>query len=374
MRRTSGVSNAAHVRELASVSPGTLSEVVLCGVSLASQGILRFALKYALWSAKKAGSIRISLGSDKRFGFRPGAIAAWQVRNEIFRIVYSHTPKIATIDLHNDSLIIATGEPWAPPKSVGLCFIWSGNNSEIPHLRRAVEAACISARQSPIPCRVIVGGRAGIAAPILHTPNADYNFEYVPLIDAETGGRLLTAKKKNELLQAVDVDVAAVCHARIELPPTIGHTLYARPLDAATSRISAVRGGRLSPYLDYLLLESYQIAHPTRTPARSSEDFGDHLTAMRGKVPYADGGMLLVDLRSVGTSPFADIFAWGEAEDVETAHALWDRGFLLDYWADVGSISQSAKYGVSAWHRRLIRQLRFSLGMMGPYISRQRER
>ncbi len=312
------------------------------------RGLLRHAFKYCLFRLKKDGFLEIFSSPTEGYGLSTKQVGFWQVRNECMKSIGKH---VEVIHLNNAQGFIRLRKtaPKEHPESISFGIVFSGNNTEEPLLWAALDSIAKIAGLTVKNCQVIiVGGGQYNPEPLLASfPKLRIQYQAMDAVDGT--GRILTCKKKSLIFKLAESDLLAISHTRILFPEGFWIALKNKDFEIASPKVIFQDGTNKHPYLDYILIGSYDTARPSPQKAITSSDFGvRHLYLFRNRVPYIDGGVTLFNMRSIVRDPYNIDIAWGEAEDLEMCGRLYYEGYLLDYLPDLVCNSQTNKLKLGA--------------------------
>lgn len=315
-----------------------LNEVVLHTSDIKMRGVLRYALKYALWALSPGGRITVIDNGPDTFDILPYRIPFPMVCQQAFKVLGDDV-ELIELDRSELRIVVERRRPTlAPGWSAGVIF--SGNPSEVPAVHKCLDALY---RQPEL--RVETGGQVMVCGPaaardvISGYPEA----EYVPYENSE-GPRTFTTRKKNVLALAARNPRIAIMHARMLLADGC---LAGLPdeFDVTTPRVEYHGEGLSVPYLDWMVVPSLDgDAVPRRLPAPYNYQRSRYLDLLRtGMLPFIDGGLFIARTELLRQVPINPDLAWGEAEDIEWCARLHAAGALVDLAPAVLAISQSFK-------------------------------
>ena len=318
-----------------------LEAVTVRTALLKRRGLLRHALKYALWALRPNGVLRIEDDGPVTFTFQPGAMPWSRVKQQAFKVLGPDTELEAiddeglTITLHRTRPLL-TGR-W----SAGIVF--SGDANEI----LTMEAAIVGLRAQPECAQIMVCGPSEAAGLLSHLGPIDY------IAYDLAARRLPIPQKKNALIAAATGEKVAILHARIVLQPGCLAAMPAE-FDIITPRVEYHEAETVIPYLDWSVTDALDGGTlPRRQPPRNDYLREHYLNLMRLGLPYIDGGLFMVNRAAALETPMNEYIAWGEAEDLEWCARLHAAGRLIDLEPGALALSQSFK-----WSRRMIDQPR----------------
>lgn len=317
------------------------------------KGVMRYALKYALWALELSGILTVSDEPRRGFGFSTKHIDFWQVRSELFKCLKAD---VALVDLNDTRGTISVRKIANSYSNNGITFgiIFSGDPAEVPILRIAVESIIEGQDLRDIPYEILVCGPAGTVEDTIAREFASWNVRYINYPAEHSGGRFLITKKKNYVIDQAAYSVVAISHARIKFTTGFASTLLGRRFDVLTPKILATIDGKHHRYLDFTLTGSYDTGRRNTAFVMSNEFLPDDvLYFMTRRVPYLDGGLSVFNKDKIGIVRYCEDLAWGEAEDVDLCGRLYAHGLLLDYAEDCICMSQTCKirYTASPWQR-----------------------
>lgn len=302
---------------------------------LKRRGLLRHALKYALWALKPGGALTVVDDGPVTFAFQPGAMPWSRVKQQTFAVL---GPDAELVALDNDALTLTLRRTRPQPSgswSAGIVF--SGDAKELP----ALEGAVAGLRDQPELSQIMVCGPSEAAGLLAHLSPIDYVAYDTP------HRRPPIPQKKNALIAAAKGEKVAILHARIVLQPGCLAALP-RDFDLITPRVEYREGGTTIPYLDWSVTDALDGAIlPRRQPPRNDYLRDRYLELMRLGLPYVDGGLFMVDRAAALATPMNEHVAWGEAEDLEWCARLHAAGCLIDLEPGALALSQSFKW--SRW-------------------------
>ncbi|MCK9283729.1 MAG: hypothetical protein M0P39_05550 [Rhodocyclaceae bacterium] len=314
--------------------------------TLKYDGVLQYAIKYAFWALKLGGILTLIDEGSKDDGVSNRRLDFWQVKHELFKGVKSAAE---VMRLDNAEGVLVVKKVQDPYRNDGFSFgiIFSGNQQEIPFLTQSVRSILDSAATSPLPFEIIVCGPSSFDFSALTAEFGSAQFRYHAFDFDPANKRVMIAAKKAELYLQCQFNVVAINHTRILYAADFTERVAGRKFDAFIPRVDAFHGGHQIRYLDYSLLESYNMAAVPRYRSISASMIdGDFLYSLKRRVPYMDGGINVFNKATIDFNPFCPHIAWGEGEDIMTANMLTASGALIDYFDDILCTSSTVKIAV----------------------------
>lgn len=317
-----------------------LDSVVVESGAIKRAGVLRYALKYALWAVRPGGVIEIIDDGPRNYDVTPYQMPFSLVAQQAFKL-FARDAECLDIDQAGMRLRFRrTKSEGARDWTAGIVF--SGNPGEVSAVHACLDALFLQRELAPGGGGdVIVAGPAAARGVLDKHPHA----RYLAFENAE-GPRAFTAAKKNAIIAASCNSNVAIMHARILLEPGC-LTRIGEEFDLITPRVTYREGEIDLPYIDWLTIPTLcgdQI--PTKLSSGilyRRERYLDELR--RGGMPYIDGGLFMGRRALLLDVPLNDDLAWGEAEDVEWCSRLYTAGCLIDLQPGATARSQTYKLG-----------------------------
>lgn len=314
--------------------------------TLKYEGVLQYATKYALWALKIGGILTLIDDGSKDDGVSNRRLDFWQVKHEFFKNVKN---AVEVVRLDNAGGVLVVKKVQDPYRNNGFSFgiVFSGSQQEIPFLTQSLRSILVSVATSPLPFEIIVCGPSSFDFSTLEAELGCAQIRYHAFDFDTAHKRVMIASKKAALYRQCRFNVVAISHTRILYGADFTEKVASRKFDAFTPRVDAFYGGQQIRYLDYSLLESYNMAAVPRYRSISASMIdGDFLYSLKRRVPYMDGGINVLNKTTIDFNPFCPHIAWGEGEDVLTANMLATSGALIDYFDDILCTSSTVKIAV----------------------------
>jgi hypothetical protein len=310
--------------------------IVIITRQLKYKKLLRFAFKYALSSLKVNGSIKVVDESFVGYEHALKRIDFWQVKAE-FYICAGRSIHTNEIDYKNGVISATKVKDTQPFKGISFGVIVSGDDSEIARINELIDDIS-SLEFNDVKHEIIICGpkKNKISESIIHSPSSRYlNYD-------DSGIRFLVGKKKNFIYSNCRFDMVVMMHLRIKVTNDI-IALFHRDFDFCTTKVLFRSKGVSYPYLDYILVSSYDMYQVKRQRNIFKKSLKYCLKNYANRVPYIDGGLNIFNKNNIVEPPYSNVLEWGEAEDLDLACRLYHEGNLIDYYDDLVSYSLTDK-------------------------------
>ncbi len=309
-------------------------EIELDSLKLIERGIFRHAVKYSFWALKKDGKLIVRGKKDAGFGFSPGKIKFWQIRAEVFKLL--KTEIITLTDPKTEgTLIIKKKNKTNVDDFVSIGFVFGGDKNELVLLKNSFEN--ISKKEN---AEILICGPAEFASEKLFK---EFNVKYISLNLTDLN-RILYTKKKNLLFTSAKYSIVIIAHARILITKQLLDEIFKYNFDIITPRVVYQNEITSHAYLDYLLIENYELLIKRKHHTIGLKQVGQkYLHQLKNKVPYVDGGITIFNKESIMLPPYAEYLGWGEAEDLEMCERLNQQGYLIDFAPNLICYTQTNK-------------------------------
>lgn len=328
------VKKLSSINDLSSFRGSTqkVSEIEIDGTYFITKGLLRHALKYAYSVCREGAFIKINAkGLGRTFGFSNKEYSFWQVRHESAKVLGDRAI-FTKIDSDIEVIELRVINEWRPPRSITFGIVFSGKPQEEDLLNSVLTSIDKIIGLNRNDCDVIIIGSGDYDIESIRSKYSELNIMYESIDCVDEAGRFLTCVKKSRIFDLACRDVLVVCHTRIKFPKDFFSKISNVYLECASPKVFCKVGGSSQPYLDYVLVGSYDLARLNPRRSLTSEDFGDnYLNHLGRRVPYVDGGVVMFDKRVIKSNPYNKNIAWGEAEDVDMCGRLYQDGILIDY-------------------------------------------
>lgn len=313
-----------------------LEAVTLHAGALKHNGLLPYALRYALWAVAPGGRILVTDKGQKNPDSPIYEVPFNIVSQWTFRMLGDDVEvanfKPGEIELIRRRPVPATG--W----SAGIVF--SGREAELDALRACVDALAAQPELSGPGGEIVVCGPPGAAPEFLNaTPNA----RYLPYQEPP-GPRFLIGAKKNFLAAALKGPRLIILHARVLLAPG---ALAAAPreFDILSPNTTVQVQGREIPYLSLSLIDSPWPGRMARRLPVHLRHVGGEASRLRGRgVAYVDGGAIMTMRDLIMACPINPNIGWEEGEDVEWCARALMLGRISDLAEGVHARSTVSKF------------------------------
>ncbi len=316
-------------------------EIEIDLTKLNKKGLVRHAVKYAMYALKQDGKILINTNPFKTYYFRKNAIDFWQVKYEVFNSL-KDTVELVELDAAKGKLILRKTKDIYQYNGVSFGIVFSGNESEVPQLEKAIESILQSKSISLF--EILVSGPTNYDAATLTLKYPKAHLKYLP-INISTSPRLMICEKKNFLFDNARYNIVAISHTRILYSKDFQQKLLQSIVEMATPAVYFVADEKEYKYLDIGFMDSYQdIQFGAKRGIIAGENItSDYLHWYRKRVPYVDGGLNIFNKNIIEYPPYNNYIAWGEAEDVDVCNRLFQNGILIDYLPEIKCYSSTNK-------------------------------
>ena len=170
------------------------------------------------------------------------------------------------------------------------------------------------------------------------------NIKYIQY-DFPIKPRIIYTRKKNFIFQEAEYSIISISHTRIKFSSDFAEKILCRRFDSFTPAIISRIDGKEYKYNDFGLIGSYDLYKKSpRINITSKTVEEDYLHLMKKRVPYIDGGLIILNKNEIELPPFDNFLAWGEAEDVDLCQRLYFGGFLIDFFFDLRCESEIPKW------------------------------
>jgi hypothetical protein len=308
-------------------------------------GLLRHALKYALFKIEAFGQLKIYIGkSTTKYGTNKKRILAWQIKHEIAKCIGQNVDFIESGD---DSIIEATltKKLTKDMKSITFGIICSATIADIKLLINQLESIETQSLNNPdIDIELIIVGPTSYDSKDIKDRFSSLSITYVGIDIVDAAGRALVNTKKKYIFQNSKSDILVIAHTRISFSDDFLANVFDSEFEAAAPQVQIHLNGVIFQYLDYVLIGDYDLSKKSRFNTLNSLNFGSNYKMyFKRRVPYIDGGVVIFNKLRVITNPYNEYLAWGEAEDVEMCSRLYYQGYLIDYLRNIKCTSNTNK-------------------------------
>lgn len=292
--------------------------------------------------------------AEENFGYSGASAKIWQFQNFVARSdnyeVVKKETNAQTISV--EALLV---REYSDPQSVCIGYITSGSAGELSILRENIKQWQHQSFPSmerkfavAIDADAINDGWRALAE--------EAEVELIPCTGTVTpAGRMLTARKKHSLMTSCTADLYILAHSRIR-PKQFGEKELLEGMLSFFATPRVFYQGQ--PYLDLIGVNSLEVLGANnKLPFFSGYHMKDWYKLLKTKIFYVDGGISIVDTRYTGRDVFNIAFAWGEAEDVEIAKNLYDRGMcasLIDVAAVESLTNKRSSYSRAKYFARRV--------------------
>ena len=314
-----------------------LDRVTILTHRLKRRGLLRWALKYGLWSLRVGGELVVVDSGPVSYEMKLGTIPFSLVYQQIVKVLQYGCRILEPDNSRLEVRMVRTLRIPEPGWTVGI--LYSGLEAELPTLEAAVQGV---RRQAYLNGQGTV--QLMVCGPERCRKHIEANdVEYLP-VDLPAGARVFTSLKKSALVAAARFPRVMILHSRIVLGDGCLNALPVE-FDAITPRVEYRRGRSVLPYLDWAVLPSLDGDQvPVRFGSRFDYPRDRYLSEVDGiGRPYIDGGVFAVFADVYRGTPLAPELAWGEGEDIEWCSRLHSAGRLVDLEPQALAVSQSFK-------------------------------
>lgn len=320
-----------------------LDEVIIYTRKLKYKGVLHYALKYAYWSLKDLGSLKIIDNGPFNIQIRPYSINFHQViqlthqfLKDGIELVDRNFEKGYANYIIKKEINEIENVGW----SAGIIF--SGNAEEIPLLKKCLNGIFEQPEFNSLNSEVVLCGPMNCDYTFIS--QYPFNLRIIYIDDIKKNGRFLISKKKNFLIENLKYENNIVLHSRIQLKPNSVSNIP-KHFEFISPEVNTIADGQEVRYLDYLIGASY---NPTRitTGRIILPNFykpKNYLKQLKYGLPFIDGGVMIFKNNILKDIPLNANLAWFENEDVDLAARLHLHGYLVDFAPEVKALSNSDK-------------------------------
>lgn len=328
------VSKAEHLAGLRN-SHG-LEGVTLQAAAFKHNGLLPYALRYALWAVAPGGTILVTDDGRKDADSPIYAAPFNLVSQWTFRMLGDD---VEVVSFQPGHIELVRRRP-APEPGWSAGVVFSGREAELEGLRACVSALAEQPELSGPSGEIVVCGPPGAEPDFLRgAPNA----RYLPYQEPP-GPRFLIGAKKNYLAAALRGPRLIILHTRILLAPG---ALAAAPreFDILAPNTTVQVQGREVPYLSLSLIDSPWPGRMARRLPVHLRHVGGDASRLRGRgVAYVDGGAIMTMRDLIMACPISPHIGWEEGEDVEWCARALMLGRISDLAEDVHARSTVSKF------------------------------
>jgi hypothetical protein len=323
-----GISDLDRIRHQRSV----FDEVSIDAKAIKRLGLLRHAFKYGLWALRPGGYLKVADEPSVSQLFATNRIDFWQVRHEFFKSV-GNSVCVETVSDKAGEITARKVQSRPLPSGVSFCIVFGGGEKDTELLYHAIKSIHDAAEGYFDKVEVIVCGAVGSEL----RRQLDDSFcglllRYLAYDSKLIAGRIPLADKKNRAFELAQYDAVVVSHTRIVFDKNLVNLLLSTDFEVLSPEVRVLWRDKKVRFVDFVLIGDYQL-----TGVSSSKALGgyfmleNYLEAMRDRVPYVDGGVMIFNRLSVPRAPFDSRLAWGEAEDVDACARLSLDGVLIDF-------------------------------------------
>lgn len=311
--------------------------------NLKTLGVLRYALKYALWALKIDGVLVVQDEPLREYGFSNKRIDFWQIRHELFKSLKDEIEVLKLNDSEGYIEVIKLKENYI---NNGFSFgiVFSGNHIEIEQLSQTIRSILDNKNIDDYPYEILICGPSEFESVSYLRQFDSLKIRYLPYDLDLKHKRFMITNKKNFLFQNSQYNIVSISHTRIMYERSFILYSFNRKFDIFTPKVNILRNGKKYKYLDFGLIGSYSLDRQNSAKTLTSIVLDDAvLYYMRKRVPYIDGGITVFNKNIIHEPPYNEFIAWGEAEDVEMCNRAYNNGYLLDYFNDIQQESVTCK-------------------------------
>lgn len=342
-----------------------LERVTIDAAALKLRGLLPVTLRRALWAVRPGGEITIRDDGRRAAEAAVGDMTFNQVCQAVFHFLGRDTETLG-VDPGGTVVLRRTTPALGPGWSAGIVF--SGAVSEVELLHACLAGVLRQPEVSEVVVCGPTGGEDMVSA-------RDSRVRYLPFDADQSFGRVMIARKKNVLLDALHQPRRIVLHTRIELRPGAIAGVPGE-FDLLAPNVLRRVAGREEPYLSLARSAMPWPGYPAPSQTRFLRDVarGDPLELHRGGPCYVDGGAFMVTERTFAACRLDDRLAWGEGEDVEWCARAYLAGHVPDIALRCSAVSLIQKWSARGLPRPVDRLLRrgMALARQGRGIVRRR--
>ena len=325
---------------------GVFNKIILNFSSLYKKGLLNIALKYSSFSIKVGGMLEIR-------GLQNRIIS--QTNQEINRIIryafykqISHQFNVINMNVDKCEIVAIKTKPYVPPNGFSIGILFSGMEEEYSFLDACVNSVHWALEDYDGPHEIIVSAptHSKVIINQLVTSYPKLTIRHHQF-DSKDTKRFQIGRKKNSIFSTSQYTGVIIAHNRIRFGYRMFKYLHDFPFEVATPQVNFLKNKRLYRYMDYVFLEHYDHGRPSRLRKLGATWVEkDYLAYFKRRIPYIDGGIIIINGNAVFDPPWDQRLSWGEAEDVELSARLFQQGFLLDYIHEIKCTSESEKFPV----------------------------
>lgn len=309
-------------------------------------GSLRYAFKYALWALKIDGELEVIDEPFENFSFSTKRIDFWQIRHEFFK---SLKDDIEVIELDDKKGYIKVRKIKEGYVNNGFSFgiVFSGSDSEKEPLAKSIQSIVNNTNLDKYPYEIIICGPSKFDSISYIEQFKNSNIRYLPFDFEPNAKRLMITQKKNYLYKSCKYNITVINHTRILYSKDFMIKTFDKKFDVFTPKVLVEQDSLNHHYLDFGLIGSYDISKKNLKKSITSILFENkYIYFMKNRVPYIDGGLIVINKNILKQNPYDSFVAWGEAEDVMASLLFYSNGLLQDYILTIECFSMTSKYKV----------------------------
>lgn len=331
------ISNFDTLEELNRAKLNLNSDLTVEADFLIRNGILNWALKKIIWNSEDR--FQFSLKFIKGIGqsYSKNSASLWQVINLLQTEVYQNIVSFEVVD--NCIFIKKIPSNIYSINKVSIGIVYSGTRTEATLILDNI----MHLRHSNIESEVVIcGPEKGRANFDVKKISSSLSLRYIAYDIEPENSRFPISKKKNHLFNSLNYDIRVIAHARIKFGESFISTISGYKFDVITPRVTDTKGNR---YLDLVLVGSYDTFrfNPSNIIISNLVE-KDYYRLLKNRVPYIDGGLIIINAKVVKEFPFNPKIAWCEGEDLDFARRAYFQGVLLDLLPTTTCQSTSIKF------------------------------
>jgi hypothetical protein len=336
--------------------------IVINLLKIKEDNVLRYIIKHTFWKLKLNGTIEFIDEPSKGQLFSTKRIDFWQIKNLIFKLLKND---ILLLEINNRSIKIKKTLECYNNNGFSFGLIFSGKEEEINFLQNTMESILKNDNIDKYNYEILICGPSNLNNDILKKYLLNQNIKYIDYNSIESE-RFMISKKKNFLYSQMKYNISILSHLRISYSQNFMNNIYNKKFDFLAPK---VLDSKNKSYLGFTLIGSYDLSRKNTFKPLTGEFLEDDFYyALKNRVPYIDGGILILNKNIVKNNPLDNYIAWGEGEDLDMAANLYYQGNLIDYDSNLICFSSANKLRIKKWKNNfIIRLIRKELITKGLY-------
>mgnify|MGYP005626654273 CR=1 FL=1 len=318
---------------------------------LKESNILRYLIKHTFWKLNINGIIEFIDESSKGQLFSTKRIDFWQIRNLIFKLLKKD---ILLEEINDGNIKIRKRYENYINNGFSFGLIFSGNDKEITLLTNTIKSILDNKNINKYDYEILVCGPSSF--------NKDTLKQYFDLpqityinFDSNESKRFMISAKKNFLYNQMKYNISILSHLRIYYSQSFMDNMFTKRFDFLAPK---VLDSQNKSYLGFTLIGSYDLSKKNTFKPLTGEFLEDNFYyALKNRVPYIDGGILILNRNIIKDDPLDSNIAWGEGEDIDISANLYYQGYLIDYDSNLICMSSINKIQIKKWKNNSIIQL-----------------